>query len=280
MRCVRMHTSNRRIRAVTLDLWQTLLLDGDGASAKRNVIRCNNLSGVLEQMGIRTSTARLTLILAELSSWLASVWAADREVTHSDQVRFILERASGGAVSTMREEWFERLSSAYVSPIFECPPYLNPETPHVLRWLRETGKGIGLISNTGMTPGFILRQVLRKEGVADFFDVLLFSDEVGVRKPERAIFDMVVEKLRAKSSEVVHIGDDLRSDVWGAKNAGFRAIHLSTDIGRDKIAESDPSSLVSVTMRISSGLRRDGVVSDMSISSLGMAIEAIGQLDF
>lgn len=150
----------------------------------------------------------------------------------------------------------------------------------MLRWLRETGKGIGLISNTGMTPGFILRQVLRKEGVADFFDVLLFSDEVGVRKPERAIFDMVVEKLRAKSSEVVHIGDDLRSDVWGAKNAGFRAIHLSTDIGRDKIAESDPSSLVSVTMRISSGLRRDGVVSDMSISSLGMAIEAIGQLDF
>jgi FMN phosphatase YigB (HAD superfamily) len=130
-----------------------------------------------------------------------------------------------------------------------------------------------------MTPGFILRQVLRMEGVAGFFDVLVFSDEVGVRKPERAIFDMAVEKLRAKPGEVVHIGDDPRSDVWGAKNAGFRAIHLSTDIGRDKIAESDPSSLVSVTMRISSGLRRDGVVSDMTISSLKMAIEAIGQLD-
>jgi len=84
--------------------------------------------------------------------------------------------------------------------------------------------------------------------------------------------------LQAKPYEIVHIGDNLKSDVWGAKNAGFKAIYLSTDIGRDRIAESDPSSLVSISRRLDY-LKEDQIVPDKTIASLAMAIEAMQELE-
>jgi len=267
-----------KIKAVTLDLWQTLLLDRDGASERRNFIRCQNLSKALGQIGVEASTLKLSSVLKETSSWLASVWASDREVTHYDQIRFVLEKASGVAV-VMSEESMELLSSAYVSPILEHPPYLDPAAERLLQWLRESGKGIGLISNVGMTPGFVLRRVLKMQGIVHYFDALVFSDEVGIRKPDRSIFHLTAGRLNARPCEIVHIGDDLRSDALGAKNAGFRTMLLSTDVGRDMIAERDPMSLVSITRGFGSGLRIDEVAPDRTIASLDMAIEAIRQLD-
>jgi hypothetical protein len=70
----------------------------------------------------------------------------------------------------------------------------------------------------------------------------------------------------------------LKSDVWGAKNAGFKAIYLSTEVGRDRIAESDPASLVSIS-RKGNNLSEDQIVPDKTIRSLGMAIKAIQELD-
>ena len=274
-----MRKSNSKIKAVTLDLWQTLLLDRDGASERRNLIRCQNLSKALGQIGIEASVMKLSSVLNETSSWLATVWASDREVTHYDQIRFVLEKASGVAVE-MSDERLKLLSSAYVSPILEHPPYLDPAANRLLQWLRGGGKGVGLISNVGMTPGFVLRRVLQMQGIAHYFDALIFSDEVGIRKPDRSIFHLTAEKLDARPSEIVHIGDDLRSDALGAKNAGFRTILLSTDVGRDMIAERDPTSLVSITREFGSGLRIDEVAPDRTITSLDMAIEAIKQLDY
>jgi len=272
-----MRKSTTKIKAVTLDLWQTLLLDRDGAGERRNLIRYQNLSKALMQIGIESSSVKASSILKEIPSWLANVWASDREVTHYDQIRFVLEKASGFTVE-MSEERFELLSSAYVSPIFEHPPYLDPAANRLLQWLKEGGKGVGLISNVGMTPGFVLRRVLQMHGIVHYFDALVFSDEAGVRKPDRSIFYLAAEKLGAKPSEIVHIGDDLRSDALGAKNAGFRTILLSTDIGRDNIAERDPMSLVSITRKFGSGLRIDEVAPDRTVTSLEMAIEAIKQL--
>lgn len=273
-----MRRSTIGIKAVTLDLWQTLLLDQDGASERRNQIRCNNLSRALGQLGIEASAGQLSYVLKEMSSWLKGVWASDREVTHSDQIRFVLEKASGGAV-TGGEEWFEIISSAYVSPIFEYPPYLDPTADRLLRWLKGHDKRIGLICNTGMTPGFTLRQILQRKGIDSYFDVMVFSDDVGIRKPDRSIFGLTAAKLNVTPNEMVHIGDDLRSDAWGAKNAGSKAIFLSRDVGRDKVAESDPTSLVFVTRELSKGLKLEEVAPDRTITSLEMAIEAIEQLD-
>ncbi len=155
---------------------------------------------------------------------------------------------------------------------------MDPDAHGVLRWLKDRNKLIGLICNTGHTPGFGIRKFLEKEGVAEYFDLMLFSDEIGIRKPNPKIFQIAAKNLNVKPHEVVHVGDNLKSDVWGAKNAGLKAIYLSTETGRDKIAESDPTSLVSISRKLGN-LKEKEIVPDRTITSLGMVVEAIECLD-
>ena len=266
-----------KIKAVTLDLWETLLLGWDGANEQRILIRCRNLSRALSKFGVQISVDRLFSALKAMSTWLLSVWRENREVTHLDQIRFLIETATDGSVS-LREEWLNELSSAYVSAIFELPPRINPDAFRLLQWLKAHGKRIGLICNVGRTPGFILRKFLENEGIGRFFDAMVFSDEVRIRKPHPRIFYIAAERLGVKPSEIVHIGDNLRSDVWGAKNAGFKAIHFSSRKGRDMIAESDPNSLVSISRKLGN-LREEEIVPDRTVTSLALAVEAIKELE-
>ena len=155
---------------------------------------------------------------------------------------------------------------------------MNPDAVEALEWLRNQKKQIGIICNTGLTPGAELRRFLSQVGVSGYFRVMIFSNEVGIRKPDRRIFNLAVQELKAKTQEIVHIGDNLKSDVWGAKNAGFRAIHLSGTEGHDKIAESDPESLVSLSRNLGA-LTLGQIRADKTISSLLMVEKAIEELE-
>lgn len=272
-----MSTGKPGIKAVTFDLWETLLLERNGDSSRRILARSKNLAKVLNKYGAEVSVKNLVSALKSMPPWLVSIWKTDNDVTHLEQIRFIVNTASKGSV-TIKEEWVNELSWAYVSPLFEIPPYVDPDAHGVLRWLKDRNKLIGLICNTGHTPGFGIRKFLEKESVAEYFDLMLFSDEVGIRKPNPRIFQIAAKKLNVKPHEVVHVGDNLKSDVWGAKNAGLKAIYLSTETGRDKIAESDPTSLVSISRKLGN-LKEKEIVPDRTITSLGMVVEAIERLD-
>ena len=272
-----MNADKSSIKAVTFDLWETLLLEKNGWNIQRRNARCKNLALVLIRIGVKISIEQIALAFEKMNSWLANVWLTNYEVTHLDQIRFIINTVSDGSIA-VKEEWIEDLSSAYVSAIFEVPPYLNPDAHKVLQWLKDHGKLIGLICNIGLTPGFGLRRFLAREGVAEYFDLMLFSDEVGIRKPHPEIFQMASQKLQVDPYEIVHIGDNLKSDVWGARRAGFRAIYLLTDVGRDRIAESDHKLLVSISRNLDS-LRKEQTVPDKTVTSLAMTIGAIEELE-
>jgi putative hydrolase of the HAD superfamily len=274
---VTLSTSKSSVKAVTFDLWETLLFEKNGWNLRRRNARCESVAQTLGKFGVKLSVEQLALAFEKMAFWLESVWRMNNEVTYLDQIRFIIKTASNGLVK-MKEEWIDDLSSAYVSPLFEVAPYLNPDAGKVLHWLKARNKLVGLICNTGLTPGFGLRRFLAREGLAKYFDLMLFSDEVGIRKPNPEMFQIATQRLRVKPYEIVHVGDNLKSDVWGAKNAGLKAIYFSTEVGRDRIAESDPASLVSISRKINN-LTEDKIVPDKTIRSLAIAIRAIQELD-
>ena len=260
------------IKAVTFDLWETLLLERSGDNSRRMLARCKNLSKILTRFG-EVSENQIGLALKEMALWLISIWETNKDVTHLDQIRFIIKASGKGSVE-IEEELINELSSAYVAPLFEIPPYLNPEAPRVLKWLKERNKLTGIICNTGRTPGFSIRRFLEKEGVAKYFNIMLFSDEIGIRKPDLKIFQIATKKLNVKPHQIIHIGDNLKSDVWGAKNAGMKAVYFSTEMGKDTIAESDPNSLVSYSRKLGN-LKEKDIIPDRTIPFLGMIVEAI-----
>jgi FMN phosphatase YigB (HAD superfamily) len=145
-------------------------------------------------------------------------------------------------------------------------------------WLKNRGSRIGLICNTGITPGNALRRVLEDGGLAGYFHTMIFSNEVGIRKPDPEIFHLAADRLGVKASQIVHVGDNLKADVWGAKNAGFRTIYFDSEVGKDRIAEADPASLVAQSRKIGV-LKKDQVTADRRITSFKMIAETIEGLE-
>lgn len=265
------------IKAVTFDLWETLILERNGWSSNRMNVRCNNLAIEFNKFGVKTSKRQIRLAFTKMFSWLTDIWDTNKEVTHQDQIEFIIKSVLKNSLA-VNEELICQLSPAYTSAIFEVPPDLNPDATKVLKWLKEQNKKVGLISNTGLTPGFGLREFLTKKKIAKYFDLMLFSDEVYVRKPDPRIFQIAAQKLQVNPHQIVHIGDNLKSDIHGSKKAEFQTIYLTTETGKDTTAESDPNSLVAIS-RKSSNIGEDLIIPDMIIKSLGMAIIAIKELE-
>jgi putative hydrolase of the HAD superfamily len=271
-----MLTGSSVIKAVTFDLWETLLFENDGASGRRSAARCRSVAGAFSKLGVRVTVEQAEAALKQVTAWLLEIWDGNDDVSHVEQLELLVRFASNGSLS-LRNEWVEELSAAYVAPFFEVPPYLNPDAQKVLEDLAAAGKRIGLICNTGLTPGFALRRLLDSEGILGYFDFLGFSDEIGFRKPDLRVFHLAARKLKIDPCNIVHVGDNLRLDVWGAEQAGFRAILFESTQGRDTTAEADPASLVARSRNLGV-LEKESIVPDKTITSFTMIREAMEQL--
>lgn len=70
-------------------------------------------------------------------------------------------------------------------------------------------------------------RILDEAGLGDAFDAVVISEDVGVRKPRREIFEAVLTRLGCDPSEVLHVGDNLEADVGGASALGIRSVWLT-----------------------------------------------------
>jgi putative hydrolase of the HAD superfamily len=95
-----------------------------------------------------------------------------------------------------------------------------PETRDVLAGLRKRDLKVGLISNATD----LARRVMARLDLEGYFDFVVISEEVGVRKPSREIFDIALRKAGTRPSRAIYIGDKLSVDVVGATQAGLNAI--------------------------------------------------------
>lgn len=91
----------------------------------------------------------------------------------------------------------------------------------LLMRLREAGKKIGVLSN-GFTE--VQYDKLRSSSLAELVDCVVLSDEIGVNKPDRRLYDYALAKSGATAGESVMIGDNPATDIAGALGAGWRAI--------------------------------------------------------
>jgi FMN phosphatase YigB (HAD superfamily) len=96
--------------------------------------------------------------------------------------------------------------------------------PGLLHSLRDRGLRTGLVANAWPDPGRILRADAQALGLAALLDVLVFSDEVGVRKPSPEIFLHACHGLGVEPEAVLFVGDDLERDVQGAAGVGMRTV--------------------------------------------------------
>jgi putative hydrolase of the HAD superfamily len=118
----------------------------------------------------------------------------------------------------------QRAAHAYMTAIQAHVWPLDGAT-ETLAALRDQGLRIGLISNTHW-PGHYHVADLERFALLPYLEHLIFSADVAAWKPGEQVFALGLEALQLAPQEAVYVGDTLYFDVWGAQQAGLRAVWI------------------------------------------------------
>ncbi len=214
------------LHAVTFDLWQTLIVDTPEGLGQARADRVRGMAAVLAREGHAANDAAVDRAYDTVGERLGALWAEQRDLGSRGQVRMLLEALGCADRVPMDGPVMDALDEAYRLPILAALPVANAGACEVLEAFSRRGLRLALICNTGRTPGSMLRLVLDRLGLKTYLRVLTFSDEVGLRKPHPEIFHRTLAALGVSPSEAAHVGDDITTDVAGARGVGMQAIHL------------------------------------------------------
>lgn len=212
------------IKAIAFDLWETLITDTPALSREQERLRLTRMEEILAARGHGALADRLEHAYRALWRRCHELyWSVDRDVPCRRQIEHFLEELE---LKIDDEPTLAALEDAYAHAAVDVLPAVVDGAAETLRELKSRGFVLGMISNTGRTPGYALRRVLEELGLAQMLDVMVFSNEHGFCKPELSIFEELRRALGVEYSQMAFIGDNLYADVHGAQRTGMRGIHF------------------------------------------------------
>jgi putative hydrolase of the HAD superfamily len=207
------------IRAVTYDCWGTLLKDRDweGAWKKRIGALCASLD---------IDEAAADQLLKEAWAKHDEAWKQVETFGPGRMAAYCLE-----ARGIFDDDRINQLTREFEEASIEVGVEAVEGAAETMAALEQAGIKIGLVCDTGLSPGRVVRQMLEDCGLARYIEVMCFSDEVGVPKPGEEIFEKALAGLGIlHPPEAIHVGDLKRTDIAGAHFVGmhtarFRGVH-------------------------------------------------------
>jgi len=226
------------IKAIGFDLFNTLIMAEPGALDEA----MTRLTGSLEEEGIFLEVEPFKGHYHNAAVRFISKAREDGRETHN---RFWISAALEGMGYSLSPD-DPRISTAveaYFSAFLDfCNPV--PETHAMLETLRCSYR-LGLLSNFTHAPAAL--KLIDHLGLAEFFEVVLISGEMGFRKPHPLVFERLANALGVEGEQIIYVGDDVEADIAGALAAGIQPVWFT--YARDRKsplppgAVSDPSEI-------------------------------------
>ena len=127
--------------------------------------------------------------------------------------------------------------SEELSVLYDAVRVRNEPRSHMretLLELKAMGMHLGVISN--IISHTFVPKLLQDYSIADDMECVILSSDVGVRKPDAAIFRVAADRVGIAAEEMAYVGDTLSRDVLGCRNAG---VGLSIQISNPSMAHRD-----------------------------------------
>jgi putative hydrolase of the HAD superfamily len=205
------------VRAVTFDCWGTLINDRDvGRSGAARV------EALVEAGGGRLDAQAAQQLFDRAWREHHAQWVGGTQFGSAGIARFCTTEL--GLEDNLL---CDRLQEAFEEAGRHGTLYALDGAVDDLRALREAGIRTALVCDTGLTPGRVVRDFLHDLGLLPYLEFCAFSDEVGEPKPNPGIFKAALAAIDTDPSDAVHVGDLLRTDVHGARDAGMKTIRIT-----------------------------------------------------
>lgn len=208
------------IKVVGFDFWETLIDFAPGEADRLKQLRVDYFADRLNLQGFEIPRSSILKAYLEVEAEDDQIRREEhREVRSRETIEKLLKTL--GIPITGIVDQLDELSSRALLEV-ELIPIPDGET--VLAQLNHQGYRLGLISNTA--HGQAVAQLLFRFGLKRYFELLLFSDQFGFRKPKPEIFHFALDSLRVEPEEMAFVGDRPELDILGARRVGLYAIHF------------------------------------------------------
>ncbi len=215
------------IDTVTFDLWNTLLSNKPQDNERYKQTRLEAIGGLLEENGFDVDFDSLYTAHEKGFEKCKETWNRNLDLSTREQLKIMFGFLDDPEIAAVLQNLMPKLEEVFLAPILKDPPALTEETRKTIDYVQAQGYKIGLICNTGRTPGRIIRELLKNLDLIQHFGALTFSNELKIRKPDPRIFLHTLNELKSDPAYSMHVGDELKSDVLGARITGMVSVHLN-----------------------------------------------------
>ena len=200
------------LKLITIDFWNTLFDSSNGT--KRNQLRMEKLVSSIHSLGIKIESQEFEKAMQASWQYFNDIWKKDMRTPLPEETVGFFWNYFG---LQSENNCIKEVAMGFANSILDYPPKLLPGVKVALAKLSEHCK-LAIVSDTGFSPGKVLRVLLKNYEIIHFFDAFSFSDETSVSKPHPKAFSTILEQLECKPEEAIHIGDIEQTDIIGAKN--------------------------------------------------------------
>ncbi|MEZ5092242.1 HAD family hydrolase [Nocardioides sp.] len=200
----------------TLGPVEAVIFDWGGTLTQWHDVDFHAESLALSQAVVNTHHDR-TEVTARLHRAGELVWGRSRDHQQSATVADLFEEAGLDHDPDLLRAYYD---------FWEPHTHPDPEAAPMLQELRATGLRVGVLSNT-IWPRAWHDGFFERDGVLGLFDGLVYTSELPWTKPSGRAFGAAMAAVGvSEPGRCVYVGDRLFDDVWGAQQAGMRAVHI------------------------------------------------------
>jgi putative hydrolase of the HAD superfamily len=162
------------------------------------------------------------------------LWRAAENQHRSATIDHVFERAGVVPSEAFLVSYFDA---------WEPHTLTDPQAPGLLRRLRGDGIRIGVLSNT-MWPRSKHEQFFIRDGILELIDGAVYTSEIDWTKPHPEAFRAAMAAVGISDpAGCVFVGDRPFDDVYGAKQAGMRAVLIAnSDV--PAFADAEPDAII------------------------------------
>ena len=214
-----------KIKLISFDLWETLISDNYkiNSTKKRNELRANKLKLLFKKYNYEINQNKIN----DSIDWISKRCTQDHNTGLDKAVELrIDELFTYLNIDLENNKFKEEVLNELDKSFWSYPPQLFEDTKKVLKLLKNNHL-ICLTSNTGITSPKTYRKYLTNIGIVDIFDKVYLSNELFIAKPSSLIFKKITDDFKLKVNQIVHVGDNLFTDIFGAKKIGIKNIHIN-----------------------------------------------------
>lgn len=206
------------MRAVTFDCWGTLIADRGYEQA-----RAARIEAIVAAGEGRIDTPAADELLTRAVRTHFAAWMRAEQYGSSGVASYCGEELGLDAMATAELQAAIEDASRHGSVV------ALHGAVETLVALRAAGIRTALVCDAGMTPGRVVRGFLEELGLLEHLEHCTFSDEVGVPKPNAAIFRDALDAIEVDGGAGIHVGDLLRTDVHGGRQMGMCTVRITAE---------------------------------------------------